>query len=378
MVAFIQKAHGCIFFCYAIEAQAAQLAISDSPSGEKDPETAKRLSLWEAAETELVKAEASETTKVGRVYGLFRKGLKEDPELQWDCIVNDMHAKEPWEDMKGAKHDGLRRKSSASLWDCIDFHKLTVYSIDAAERQLFYMLCNLKMPAKSSIRAHVTRMETLNKYLGLLPTIKNSPQAFASTELGNVPFNETTLASIILNHLPVAWRIQYSLTNTLVPESPRAILLDLKNIEKLFAKKTNEAARANKAKVPTAAKLAGEHVPRKGKHAGGGTKKGTSKKGRTVKYCKWCKAVDGPFTTHNTDECRRFKKDSSQQDRPTKPFDSAKKPAWKKPNGGDSTQMAYLTEEMAKMTKLVKKLKKSTKHGKKRARDSSDSDSDGD
>jgi hypothetical protein len=29
MVAFIQKAHGCIFFCYAIKAQAAQLAISD-------------------------------------------------------------------------------------------------------------------------------------------------------------------------------------------------------------------------------------------------------------------------------------------------------------------------------------------------------------
>jgi hypothetical protein len=32
MVAIIQKAHGCIFFCYAIEAQAAQLAFSDSRS----------------------------------------------------------------------------------------------------------------------------------------------------------------------------------------------------------------------------------------------------------------------------------------------------------------------------------------------------------
>ena len=32
MVAVIKKAHGCIFFCYAIEAQAAQLAISDSRS----------------------------------------------------------------------------------------------------------------------------------------------------------------------------------------------------------------------------------------------------------------------------------------------------------------------------------------------------------
>jgi hypothetical protein len=32
MVAFIQKAHGCFFFCYVIEGQAAQLAISDSCS----------------------------------------------------------------------------------------------------------------------------------------------------------------------------------------------------------------------------------------------------------------------------------------------------------------------------------------------------------
>jgi hypothetical protein len=155
--------------------------------------------------------------------------------------------------------------------------------------------------------------------------------------------------------------------------------LDLENIEKLFAKKTNEAARANKAKVATAAKLAGEHVPRKGKRAGGGTKKGNPKKGHTAKYCKWCKAVDGMFTTHNTDECRRFNRDGSQKDRLTKPFNSAKKPAWKKSSGGDSSQMAYLTKEMSKMTKLVKKLKKSKKHSKKRARDlsdSSDSDSD--
>ena len=48
-------------------------------------------------------------------------------------------------------------------------------------------------------------------------------------------------------------------------------------------------------------------------------------------------------------------------------------------SGGESSQMAYLTEEMTKMSKLVKKLKKSKKHGKKRARDSSDSsDSDSD
>jgi len=163
--------------------------------------------------------------------------------------------------------------------------------------------------------------------------------------------------------------------HTLVPESPRAILVDLENIKKLFTEKANEAARANKAMVAATAKLAGEQVPRKGKRLqGGGPEKGTPKKGRTDKFCKWCKAIDGPFTTHNTTECRRFNKDGSQKDRPTKPFNSTKKP-WKKPGSGEPIQMAYLTKEMAK---LKKKLQKSKKRGKKCAHYSSDSDSDSD
>ena len=84
--------------------------------------------------------------------------------------------------------------------------------------------------------------------------------------------------------------------------------------------------------------------------------------------------MDGLFTTHNTTECCRFNTDSSQKDRPTKPFDSAKK-LWKKPGSGEPIQMAYLTEEMAT---LKTKLKKSKKCGKKHAQYSSDSDSDSD
>ncbi len=103
--------------------------------------------------------------------------------------------------------------------------------------------------------------------------------------------------------------------------------------------------------------MAGENVPRKGKRAhGGGPEKGNPKKGRTDKFCKWCKAVDGPFMTHNADKCRRFNKDGSQKDRPTKPFDSAKKSTWKKPSGGEPAQMPYLT---GKITKLKKRLNKS-------------------
>ena len=125
--------------------------LTRTPSEETEAQTTERLSLWEAVESELKKTQAQEAVEVGLVYDLFRKTLKEDLELQWDRIVDDMHTKDPWEDLRGPKHNGLCMKLVTSLWECINFHKLTVYSIDAAERQRFYMLCNLKKPAKSSI-----------------------------------------------------------------------------------------------------------------------------------------------------------------------------------------------------------------------------------
>ncbi len=150
------------------------------------------------------------------------------------------------------------------------------------------------------------------------------------------------------------------------------MLQDVKNIEKLFVEKYNKKAQANKAKAATAPKMA-ERVLKKCAH-GWGSDKGAPQKGRSAKYCKWCKNANGPYTTHNTIECRRFEKDGRPKDKPVKPFDSAKKPR-KKMGSGDSSQMAYLTEKVAK---LKKKLKKTKKHGKKHARDFPDSDYDSD
>jgi hypothetical protein len=219
---------------------------------------------------------------------------------------------------------------------------------------------------------HISRMEVLNKYLRICPTIKNSPLAVATTEIGNVPFTEATHASIILSHLPVGWRNQYNQMHKTVPELPHAMLQDLKNIEKLFVEKYNQKVRANKAKAGTAPKTA-EHVPKKRAH-GGGSNRGAPKKGHSAKYCKWRKNANGPYTTHNTIECCRFEKDGMPKVKPVKPFDFARKP-WKKTGSGNSGQMAYLTEKVAK---LKKKLKKTKKHGKKCARDLLDSNSDSD
>jgi hypothetical protein len=131
-----------------------------------------------------------------------------------------MHTKNPWEDIKGVKHNSLCGKLQQSLTDCIEFHKLTVFTVNAVERLRYYLMCSIKKPVRWTIHMHISCMEVLNKYLGILPTIKNSPLAVATIEMGNNSFTEATHASIILSHLPVAWRNQYDLTHKTVPESP--------------------------------------------------------------------------------------------------------------------------------------------------------------
>jgi hypothetical protein len=133
----------------SLKAPVRKLRIA--PQGEKPAEKTVRLGQLKVAVDDLVEAEIHEDTKLATVYEFFRKTLKEDPKLQWDCIMTDMHTKDPWEDLKGARHDGIRSKSSKSLWECIDFHKRTINSIDAAEQQRLYILCHLKKPAKSCI-----------------------------------------------------------------------------------------------------------------------------------------------------------------------------------------------------------------------------------
>ncbi len=89
------------------------------------------------------------------------------------------------------------------------------------------------------------------------------------------------------------------------------MLHDLETIEKVFGEKNNKKAKANVAKAGTAPQKDLSVPCKKGK--GGGSGGPAPKKARITKYCKWCKAVDGPYQTHNTSNCRRFDKDGSRQ-----------------------------------------------------------------
>ncbi len=81
--------------------------LAKAQHGEKDPAKAERLTRVEAAKVRLIEAKVVESTLACLTYDLFCKLLRDEPEIQWDRIVTDMHTKNPWEDIKGVKHNNL-------------------------------------------------------------------------------------------------------------------------------------------------------------------------------------------------------------------------------------------------------------------------------
>ncbi len=91
-----------------------------------------------------------------------------------------------------------------------------------------------------------------------------------------------------------------------------------------------------------------------------------SKKARTEKHCYLCKKHGGAYTTHNTQDCRRYKKSGNEKS----DFRATKKGA-RKPNPTKQS-FAQLCEKMDKLEKVIKKQDAK----RKKRRHSSDTDSD--
>ncbi len=97
--------------------------------------------------------------------------------------------------------------------DCIELHKLTIFLVDAAEKQRYYMVQTVKKPQQVTVHQYMARMGVLNDYLAHPPTVFSSSLAVEGMKKGNVPFNEAVLAGIILNSVPVSWLNQYNMAH---------------------------------------------------------------------------------------------------------------------------------------------------------------------
>ncbi len=150
---------------------------------------------------------------------------------QWDCICHKMHERDLWAAVNGQVTKGRHPRMQTSFLDCLELHKLTVFSADAVERQRFYIQQAVRKPQRATVQQHISRMGVLNDYIKHLPTLKDSSKAVPTTKKGNIHFSKADLAAIVLSSVLMLWQNQYNLNHSTVPESTRTLLPDLEAIK---------------------------------------------------------------------------------------------------------------------------------------------------
>jgi hypothetical protein len=143
-----------------------------------------------------------------------------------------------------------------SFLDCLELHKLTVFSAYTAKRQWFYIQQAVHKPQRATVRQHILRKGVFNDYVKHLPTLTDISKAVLSTKKRNIPFSEADLATIVLSSVPMMWQNQYNLNHSTVPESTGTLLPDLEAIKQVMVEKkgANLKAKGKGSTAPSKAK----------------------------------------------------------------------------------------------------------------------------
>ncbi len=126
-------------------------------------------------------------------------------------------------------------------------------------------------------------MEQLNRYLETLSCLFYSPKANPTTK-EVLPQDDADLATLLLRMCPTRWQAQYNLSKNTTPDSTRALLLVLENIE-------NNADIEYKHTNPNKPK--GAEGKRKAESTDSQIPKKPKKVGWTNKHCVLCKEAWG-------------------------------------------------------------------------------------
>ncbi len=174
---------------------------------------------------------------IAKSYEQLRNLLSGDAQTQWDCICHKMHKCDSWAAVNGQVTIGKHPQMWTSFLDCLELHKLTVFSADAAKRQRFHIQQAVCKPQRATVRQHISRMGVLNDYVKHLPTLKDSSKAVPTMKKGNIPSGKADLDAIVLSSVPMLWQNQYNLNHSTVPESTRTLLPDLEAIKQVMVEK---------------------------------------------------------------------------------------------------------------------------------------------
>ncbi len=173
-------------------------------------------SMKAGLEADLEKAKQAQKTAQGTMtaaanlmFTFYSNLLSPESKYAWNKIVVEQTEGKPYVNLQGVSLEGPREISCESFNDCVMFHILTAFPINAAEQEKYYISNVLKKPQRVNVHQFVHRVEQLNAYIAQMPCFYYSPNANASTKPENVPFTEAELGSHVLRMCPLQWQDQY-------------------------------------------------------------------------------------------------------------------------------------------------------------------------
>ncbi len=125
----------------------------------------------------LQEAQKAHGKAIAKLYKQLRNLLSRNAQSQWDCVCREMHERDLWAAVNGQVTEGRRPQTWTSFLECLELHKLTVFSADAVKRQQFYIQQAVRKPQRATVRQHILRMGVLNDYIKHIPTLKDSSKS---------------------------------------------------------------------------------------------------------------------------------------------------------------------------------------------------------
>jgi hypothetical protein len=304
-------------FCTKMAKEAAKKAIAkaqDSKLEAKEANEATKVNndtMKAGFQEDLEKAKQAQgiakgamTAAVSKMFTFYSNLLSPKSKYTWNKIIGKQTKSDPFVNLQGDSLEGPREMSCKSFNDCVMFHLLTAFPINAAEQKKYYISNVLKKPQRINVHQLICCVEQLNAYIAQMSCFYYSPDANASTKPKNVPFTEAELGDHLLRMCPVQWQDQYYINKKgMAPMDMHLLLTLLKAIKRIC---TYEKSKKNSYEKSEKSSNKGE----KGKkHPGINFLARVPKKVRFEKHCNLCKKHGGAHTMHNTCDCHRFEKD---------------------------------------------------------------------
>ncbi len=259
----------------------------------------------EKAKKTMEDAKGAMTAAASQMFTFNLNLLSPKSKYSWNKIVSKQMENNPFVNLQGVSLEGPRGMSHKSFNNCVMFHLLTAFPINAAEQEKYYILNVFKKPQRINIRHFVPRVEQVNAYIAQMPCFYYSPNANASTKPENIPFMEAELGARVLHMCPIQWQDQYNMNEKgMTPMDMRLLLTLLEAVERVCTYKKGKQESSKKA----------SHKGEKGKKCPGTNSTArVPKKVHFKKKCNLCKKHGGAHTMHNTHDCHRFEKDGNEK-----------------------------------------------------------------